>query len=368
MPRARIPIIDVRDVHKIYQGDGTSAAHALKGVTVSIKDNEFFTLIGPSGCGKTTLLRLLAGFEQPSEGEILLAGEPVHALPPYRRPVNTVFQHYALFPNMTVAQNIAFGMQMLKRNGADIKRRVAEMLAIVKMEKFAERRVHQLSGGQQQRIALARALAPQPRVLLLDEPLSALDLRLRQAMRLELKTLQEQTGITFVFVTHDQEEALAMSDRIAVMSDGLVQQIDTPEAIYNRPATRFVANFIGENNLLSGRIAAREAGRVRIAVPQVGEIDTTCAGNHAVGDAVTLAIRPERIVLGNGGPQDGSRIDGKVDATVYLGTDTACHVRLGSGQRIVVRDMAAARTAATPEAGQPVTLTLPADAINLLKD
>jgi spermidine/putrescine transport system ATP-binding protein len=362
------PIIDVQAAHKVYPGEGSSASHALKGVSVSINDNEFFTLLGPSGCGKTTLLRLLAGFEQPSSGEILLAGEPVHALPPYRRPINTVFQHYALFPNMTVAQNIAFGLRMLKRSPADIKRRVAEMLALVKMEKFADRRANQLSGGQQQRIALARALAPQPRVLLLDEPLSALDLKLRQAMRLELKSLQEKTGITFVFVTHDQEEALAMSDRIAVMSEGLIQQIGTPEDIYDRPATRFVADFIGENNMLPGRITERGAAFVRVVVPEVGDFVLAQHDGYAVGDAVTLAIRPERMAFGASVGSTGLRLQGEIAATVYLGTDTACHVRLGNGQRIVVRDMSAGRLANRPQIGQPVWLDVAANAVNLLKD
>jgi spermidine/putrescine transport system ATP-binding protein len=365
---AGTPIIDVRAAHKIYPGDASGAAHALKGVSVSINDNEFFTLLGPSGCGKTTLLRLLAGFEQPSSGEILLAGEPVHALPPYLRPINTVFQHYALFPNMTVAQNIAFGLRMLKRKPAEVKQRVAEMLALVKMEKFADRRANQLSGGQQQRIALARALAPQPRVLLLDEPLSALDLKLRQAMRLELKSLQEKTGITFVFVTHDQEEALAMSDRIAVMSEGLVQQIGTPEDIYDRPATRFVADFIGENNMLAGSVAEQGAGFVRIEVPEVGDFVAEHHDGYAPGDAVTVAIRPDRLAFSTGSASVGQRIKGEVAATVYLGTDTACHVRLGNGQRIVVRDMAASRSANRPQVGQPVWLDVAVNAVNLLRD
>ncbi|UKD16787.1 ABC transporter ATP-binding protein [Burkholderia aenigmatica] len=361
------PIIDVRAAHKIYPGDASGVAHALKGVSLSINDNEFFTLLGPSGCGKTTLLRLLAGFEEPSSGEILLAGEPVHALPPYRRPVNTVFQHYALFPNMTVAQNIAFGLRMLKRSPVDIKGRVVEMLALVKMEKFADRHANQLSGGQQQRIALARALAPQPRVLLLDEPLSALDLKLRQAMRLELKSLQEKTGITFVFVTHDQEEALAMSDRIAVMSEGLVQQIGTPEDIYDRPATRFVADFIGENNMLAGHVTERGAGFVRVAVPEVGEFVAAPHDDYAVGDAVTVAIRPERLAFATGSVSVGPRIKGEIAATVYLGTDTACHVRLGNGQRIVVRDMTGGCHAGRSQIGQPVWLDVAVNAVNLLR-
>ncbi len=229
------------------------------------------------------------------------------------------------------------------------------MLALVKMEKFADRRANQLSGGQQQRIALARALAPQPRVLLLDEPLSALDLKLRQAMRLELKSLQEKTGITFVFVTHDQEEALAMSDRIAVMSEGLIQQIGTPEDIYDRPATRFVADFIGENNMLSGRVTERGAAFVRVVVPEVGDFVLAQHDGYAVGDSVTLAIRPERMAFGASVGSTGLRLQGEIAATVYLGTDTACHVRLGNGQRIVVRDMTAGQPR-QPSANRPACL------------
>jgi spermidine/putrescine transport system ATP-binding protein len=249
-----ISAIDVRSAEKTYRNKGRPTVTALKSVSLTIQDNEFFTLLGPSGCGKTTLLRLIAGFEQPTAGEIMLFGEHIEGLTPYSRSVNTVFQHYALFPHMTVAQNIGFGLRMLKVDKAALDKTVAEMLALVHMEEFADRMPHQLSGGQQQRIALARALAPHPKVLLLDEPLSALDLKLRQAMRLELKKLQQETGITFVFVTHDQEEALAMSDRIAVMSNGEVQQVGTPEEIYNAPRNSFVADFIGDTNLIEAQI------------------------------------------------------------------------------------------------------------------
>lgn len=224
---AQITAITANNVVKHY-GDGPSPVVALKHVHVEIRDNEFFTLLGPSGCGKTTLLRLIAGFEQPTEGEILLFGDHLEGLEPNDRPVNTVFQSYSLFPHMTIAENIGFGLKMKGEDKSTIDSVVSEMLSLVKMEKFGKRMPNQLSGGQQQRIALVRALAPKPKVLLLDEPLSALDLKLRQAMRVELKRIQRETGITFVFVTHDQEEAMSMSDRVAVMSEGEIQQLDSP--------------------------------------------------------------------------------------------------------------------------------------------
>ena len=248
--------ISIRHAVKRY---GTVTA--LHGVSIDIADNEFFTLLGPSGCGKTTLLRMLAGFEDVTEGEILLFGEKIASLPPEKRPVNTVFQQYALFPHLTVLENVAFGLKMKAVSLTERTARARKMLDLVHLSDFADRKPAQLSGGQQQRVALARALAPQPKVLLLDEPLSALDLKLRQAMRVELKALQEETGITFIFVTHDQEEALAMSDRIAVMSSGQVQQIGTPREIYEAPVNRFVASFIGESNFLS---AVADKGKVTL--------------------------------------------------------------------------------------------------------
>ena len=246
--------VEAKGVTKVF-GAGQDAVRALDGVSVTIRQNEFFTLLGPSGCGKTTLLRLIAGFEFPTEGEILLYGEDIAPLPPFKRPVNTVFQNYSLFPHMTVAQNIGFGLEMLGKPKAEVEARVSEMLRLVRMEQLRNRKTSQISGGQQQRVALARALAPQPKVLLLDEPLSALDYKLRKDMQIELKRLQNETGITFIFVTHDQEEALTMSDRIAVMSKGHILQVGNPRNIYDHPAERFVANFIGETNFLEGEIS-----------------------------------------------------------------------------------------------------------------
>ncbi len=246
-------------------------------MSVSIRENEFFTLLGPSGCGKTTLLRMIAGFEYPTEGAILLHGEDIAGLPPFKRPVNTVFQSYALFPHLTVQENVAFGLEMLGRSKAEINSRVAAMLKLVRMEELAKRRTDQISGGQAQRVALARALAPGPKVLLLDEPLSALDYKLRKEMQIELKRMQHETGITFVFVTHDQEEALTMSDRIAVMSKGRVLQIGSPWDIYDKPADRFVADFIGETNFLTASVLGIENGLARVRLKSGAEIVATLA-------------------------------------------------------------------------------------------
>ena len=268
--------IDVRRVSKIF-GSGGDIVRALDDVSLTIEENEFFTLLGPSGCGKTTLLRLIAGFEHPSGGHILLHGEDISPLPPYRRPVNTVFQNYALFPHLTVGDNVGFGLQMLGRPRGEIDATVGAMLRLVRMEELKNRKVGQISGGQQQRVALARALAPRPKVLLLDEPLSALDLKLRKEMQIELKRLQHETGITFIFVTHDQEEALTMSDRLAVMNGGRLLQIGSPHEIYDRPQNRFVANFIGETNFLEGRVTGRANGRVRVKL-QSGAVVSANAG------------------------------------------------------------------------------------------
>ena len=259
------------------------AVTALAGVSLTIRDNEFFTLLGPSGCGKTTLLRLIAGFEEITEGEILLYGEDIGTLPPNRRPINTVFQHYALFPHMTVAENVAFGMRRLGWSKADIEDQTVRILDLVKLGDLAARRPAQLSGGQQQRVALARAMAPRPKVLLLDEPLSALDLKLRQAMRIELKQIQEETGITFVFVTHDQEEALTMSDRIAVMSAGEIRQVGTPHEIYEAPVDRFVADFIGETNVLDVTVQRGPDGAWYSRLPNGAAFPCQAAGTPPDG-------------------------------------------------------------------------------------
>ena len=324
--------IDIRGVTKIYNPDSNQPVKALDKVSLTIDDNEFFTLLGPSGCGKTTLLRLIAGFEQVSGGAIMLFDEEIENLEPNRRPVNTVFQHYALFPHMTVADNVAFGLERLKKPKDEIKATVERVLTLVKMKHLGDRRPNQLSGGQQQRVALARALAPSPKVLLLDEPLSALDLKLRQAMRGELKQLQKETGITFVFVTHDQEEALAMSDRIAVMSDGEVQQIGGPTDIYEHPVNRFVADFIGDTNFLDGEIVDFNDDLVTCRIGSNSLFEAENSGSHKVGDQVTLFLRPEKISLSAAHEVNGSSTrPGKVANMVYLGNQAAYTVDMGDG-------------------------------------
>ena len=265
-------------------GKGVSAHRALDSIDLTIQANEFFTLLGPSGCGKTTLLRLIGGFDQPTAGEIAIFGRNVAGLPPEDRPVNTVFQNYALFPHLTVAENVGFALRMLGRPKAEIAATVARMVALVGLDGMEHRRPDQLSGGQKQRVALARALAPGPKILLLDEPLSALDAKLRQRMRSELKALQRETGITFVFVTHDQDEALAMSDRIAVMQGGRVQQLGKPEEIYEAPANRFVADFIGGANLIPARIGAQGAEAEGLGVvPASGDMGGRCDAGDPAG-------------------------------------------------------------------------------------
>ena len=336
---------------------GGGSVVALDGVSLTIRSNEFFTLLGPSGCGKTTLLRLIAGFETQDEGSILVHGQKLDGFPPFRRPVNTVFQSYAVFPHMSVEENIAFGLRMQRRSRSEIASRVKDMLGLVRLGGLEKRKPAQLSGGQQQRVALARALATEPRVLLLDEPLSALDQKLRAGMQLELKRLQNEVGITFVFVTHDQHEALTMSDRIAVMNAGKILQLGTPEEIYERPTARFVADFIGDTNL----IEARRVAPGRFSILSGVEVEADAAG--MIEDEVTLAVRPERVILG--APGQGS-LAGSIDQIVYEGTDTTYHVRLAPGVRFRVCEQN--RDGARPRfhQGDAVSLSLPADAVRVL--
>lgn len=304
---------------------------AVDGVSIDIRENEFFALLGPSGCGKTTLLRLLAGFETPDQGSILLDGIDIAPIPPNRRPLNLMFQSYALFPHMTVRANVAYGLEMERLPKTEIASRVAAILATTHLSAFADRKPEQLSGGQRQRVALARALVKRPRVLLLDEPLAALDKKLRGAMQLELKRLQHEVGITFVIVTHDQEEALVMADRMAVLRDGHLLQCDTPHEIYERPANRFVADFIGVMNFAAGRTVAdgiEAAGGVRIA----GNLRE----GVAPGVAATAAVRPERVRLFPS--TAANRVAGMVDAVVYHGLDLQLAIRTGlSGKPFLVR-------------------------------
>jgi spermidine/putrescine transport system ATP-binding protein len=349
--------IEARDVVKAF-GQGSSAVRALDNVSVSIGRGEFFTLLGPSGCGKTTLLRLIAGFESPTSGQILLDGADITALPPNRRPVNTVFQSYALFPHLTVAQNVAFGMEMQGRPKAEVAQRTERMLALVRLDALAARKIGQLSGGQQQRVALARALAPEPRVLLLDEPLSALDLKLRREMQGELKRLQQETGITFIFVTHDQEEALTMSDRIAVMQAGRVQQIGAPRDIYTKPVNRFVADFIGETNFLA---ATGETDGWRL------ECGVLVPGSATPGQKATLAIRPEHL---RPAPETGDiPLPARMERMVYSGTDTHWHLRLSCGTPLVLRrPNSDAGLGTPPETGLEIALGLNPSLVQRLED
>ena len=337
--------IEIDHVVKVF-GSGAAAFTALSDVSLTIRSNEFFTLLGPSGCGKTTLLRLIAGFEFATQGSIRLDGTDIAQLPPYRRPVNTVFQNYALFPHMSVAQNVGFGLQMLGRPRKEIDARVREVLALVRMTELKDRATSEISGGQQQRVALARALAPSPKVLLLDEPLSALDFKLRKEMQIELKRMQLETGITFVFVTHDQEEALSMSDRIAVMSGGQVLQIGAPKDIYERPANRFVASFIGDINFLEGTVESLQvdgdAGEeVAVIMLDCGaRIIAECTPDTKARDRCTVVVRPEHLQLNAGLSQtdngDGM-LHGQVSATVYSGIDSHQHVTLSNDSVLIVR-------------------------------
>jgi spermidine/putrescine transport system ATP-binding protein len=326
--------IDVRGVSKVF-GSGGKEFVAVDDLTISIRQNEFFTLLGPSGCGKTTLLRLIAGFEFPTSGEILMSGENIAAMPPFKRLINTVFQSYALFPHMSVADNIGFGLKMLGRPEAEVKSRVGEMLKLVKMEPMADRKTSQISGGQQQRVALARALAPQPKVLLLDEPLSALDYKLRKDMQIELKRLQAQTGITFIFVTHDQEEALTMSDRIAVMSSGKILQVGPPREIYDAPADRFVADFVGETNFLKGHVKSLIGNEAAVALEAGGTIAATFPSASPPSGEVTIVLRPEHAALRASGSEDA--LKGVLANIVYFGTDTHYHLKLSDGKTFTVR-------------------------------
>lgn len=321
--------LQIQNVGKLY-GSGQDQVSALEDISFDVRDNELFTLLGPSGCGKTTLLRIMAGFETVSAGEVMLYGKPLVELPPNKRPINTVFQNYALFPHLSVAENVGFGLRMLGQNKSDVASRVTAMLDLVQLTAMRDRKPSQLSGGQQQRVALARALAPAPKVLLLDEPLSALDLKLRQQMRIELKQIQQQTGITFVFVTHDQEEALSMSDRIAVMSAGRLQQVGRAEEIYEHPKNRFVADFIGETNLFDADVISNNGSGLRVRIAD--GLDLEAAGDAPDDRKACVSIRPERITIGMNGGHPCT-----VEKLVYLGTDTHYHIHLGDGTPMVVR-------------------------------
>jgi spermidine/putrescine transport system ATP-binding protein len=308
---------------------------AVDDVTLGIDAGEFFTLLGPSGCGKTTLLRMVAGFDLPDEGRILLEGHDLADRPPEARPVRTVFQSYALFPHMTVEGNIAFPLQMARTPARDVPKKIAAALEDVRLQGFGQRYPHELSGGQKQRVAIARALVTHPTVLLLDEPLAALDAKLREELQIELINLQKAVGITFVYVTHDQTEALALSHRIAVMNKGRVEQVDEPSRIYGFPRTRFVADFIGQCNLLHGPIASNAAGVVTLDVPGLGPVRAAAQTTLPVGSEATVALRPEKIRLTAQAPADAdNHFDGTVNDFLYMGDVTVYRIATAGGARV----------------------------------
>jgi spermidine/putrescine transport system ATP-binding protein len=341
--------IELVGVEKEFATGGHDV-RAVEHVDLRIAEGEFFSLLGPSGCGKTTTLRMVAGFEEPSAGRILLHGRDMVGVPPFRRDVNMVFQQYALFPHMDVFENVAFGLRRKKVDKGEIKRRVAEALSLVELEGRETRKPRQLSGGQQQRVALARALVNRPRALLLDEPLGALDLKLRQAMQLELKRIQREVGITFVYVTHDQEEALTMSDRLVVMNAGRIEQLGNPRELYEHPATRFVANFIGTSNILTGRLERRGDTWALAGLGPDERVLVADAGQAQPGQEVELAVRPEKVVLRaeqDPPPSGQCALRGRVTEIVYLGTSTQYRTVTDGGQAVAVYRQ---NTSATPGA------------------
>ena len=329
--------VEFVDVSKFYPGIAHRKTPAVDALNLEIKTGEFFSLLGPSGCGKTTTLRMVAGFESPTTGEIYIHKQPVKNYPPFRRPVNTVFQNYALFPHLTIAQNVAFGLEMENLSRTEIRRRVSEVLGLVKLTEFQNRYPRQLSGGQQQRVALARALVKQPEVLLFDEPLGALDLKLRKEMQLELKQMQKRLGITFIYVTHDQEEALTMSDRIGVMNGGKLLQVGTPVEIYEDPKTRFVADFIGESNILSSRVVARENSQIHLLVDERLSLFVASETDVFPGQVVAAVIRPEKIGFFPDKTAQNNRFSATIEEEIYLGTDTRYRVNLTPNTSIIVR-------------------------------
>jgi len=332
--------IELQNINKEFPARrGETATMAVETMNMTINDGEFFSMLGPSGCGKTTTLRMIAGFEEPTSGKILIEGRDMVGIPPFHRPVNTVFQDYALFPHMTVAQNVAFGLEMEGKPRKEITTRVQEMLQLVQLPNLDRRLPKQLSGGQQQRVALARALVKAPRVLLLDEPLGALDLKLRKQMQLELKHMQRRLGITFIYVTHDQEEALTMSDRIAVMDKGHVLQVGLPADIYNRPATRFVADFIGETNFLGATVSELHGDEATVLVDGMLPLRvSTHSAKVNAGDKITIAIRPEKIDLHSAQDEISNFLPGKIEECIFIGTDNRYVMRITEKSALIVRE------------------------------
>jgi spermidine/putrescine transport system ATP-binding protein len=346
---------------------------AVRALELDIARGEFFTMLGPSGCGKTTTLRMVAGFEEPDEGAVLLDGTDVTGLPAFKRPTNTVFQSYALFPHLSVEKNVAFGLERKKVGKAETRKRVAEELERVGLSGEAKRKPAQLSGGQQQRVALARALVNRPAVLLLDEPLGALDLKLRKQLQLELKGIQRDVGVTFVYVTHDQEEALTMSDRIAVMNRGVVEQVDGPEMVYERPRTTFVAGFIGVSNLMPGQVVSANGAGADLRLDSGVTVHTPESPGASVGERCHAVVRPEKLEIH---PADGPappgwpNVDGRIESSLYLGTATQVVVRLedGTAMTVLVPNSDEAARRRLPGAGDPVRLAWASEHIHIVRE
>jgi spermidine/putrescine transport system ATP-binding protein len=361
------PSVRLEQVSKAF-GD----FEAVRALDLDIASGEFFTLLGPSGCGKTTTLRMIAGFEDPTSGRVLIDGEDVAALPAHRRPTNTVFQSYALFPHLSVAENVAFGLRRHKVAGDEISSRVSEELERVGLAREANRRPSQLSGGQQQRVALARAIVNRPKVLLLDEPLGALDLKLRKGLQIELKGIQREVGITFVYVTHDQEEALTMSDRIAVMNHGRIEQCAPPEEIYERPTTTFVAGFIGVSNLMPGKVGPRSGAGASVRLDTGVEVVANVDG-LSEGDRCHAVVRPEKLRIdanGSRSPDGWPSVDGVVQSSVFLGTSTQIIVGLSGDVRmtVLVPNADEAERGRLPGGGAPVKLSWAPEHMHVVRE
>jgi spermidine/putrescine transport system ATP-binding protein len=354
--------VEVRGVTKTY-GNVT----AVRDVTLEVRRGEFFSILGPSGCGKTTILRMIAGFLEPTRGEILIGGRPMRGVSPHRRPTSLIFQHLALFPLMTVYDNIAFGLRMRKAPEAEVRRKVAEKLELINLPGYEGKRPHQLSGGEKQRVAIARSLVIEPTVLLLDEPLGALDLKLREHMKAELKAIQHRVRTTFVYITHDQGEALAMSDHVAVMSRGRLQQIGGPAEIYETPRTAFVARFVGENNGLPGRVIERDGtGLVRVDTA-AGLFRVANPRGLGAGTVATCFVRPEKLALGAGGTESENRLAGVVRELYYEGVIVRARVALAGAGEVLVA-IPTVSGAVLPAVGEPVTLRFAAGDAYVLPD
>ena len=352
------------DIHLIGLTKRFEEVTAVDGIEVHVESGEFFSLLGPSGCGKTTTLRLIAGFEQPTSGRILLDGNDVAQTPPHKRNVNTVFQNYALFPHLDVFDNVAFGLRRAKRPKDEVAQRVREALELVRMSGYEKRKTSQLSGGQQQRVALARALVLNPAVLLLDEPLGALDAKLRKALQIELKSLQQEVGITFLYVTHDQEEALTMSDRLAVMDAGRVEQVGAPRNVYEEPETLFVAEFLGVSNLMDAVAQGARDGTCRVLLDQF-ELEARGGGGDVAGPA-KIVIRPERVELEpHGAPSGPNRLPGMVERLVYVGSAVQVIVRAATGEALQALVQNTGKSIPYKQ-GTPVQLHLPSEALRVL--